>query len=1064
MPRRDPKMRKRLALLERLEDRCLLAAVTGDRGRVASDLLSLNGTQALVASQVANVPPATNSLMFDDFGRVATRITAGNVNAIVPLLRAQGDVVIAADVKHHAIDAWVSASHFAALDSWASQGLLGAVPIYRPQGAAGSVANQASQVLESDRVIATAPGNFDGSGITVGVLSDSFNRLGGAAADVASGDLPAVQVIKEGPVGSADEGRAMLQLVHDVAPGAELKFAAGAFGEQDFGNQIRALAAAGAEVIADDYFYFEEPMYQDGVINQAIDDVVAGGATYFSLAGNLERQAYESASNIAFGADNIAGIAGSFYDFNPGALLDTRQNISIPVGQTVRLTMQWDDPWFTTSGVDTDLDIFLVQNNVVVASSERNSLLNQIPSEFVEFTNNTGSVNFEVVIQKIAGPNPGQLKYVNFGRNNFAAMSFNEYGTNSPTAISHAGAKGAIGVGAVPYYDQLIPEVFTSAGPTTFLFAPDGTRLAFTDVRQTPHISAVDGTNTTFFGTDSTIDADRSPNFFGTSAAVSHAAAVAAIMLDADPTLTPAQIKARLQATARDIDVGGFDSRTGAGVINAFDAVYSLAASPLNFSETFSSGALNHHWETLSSGNGRVRVLNSFPGTTNNWSLILDTMDYAASNGSRNEAILHLDASRKSNVQLRLTQREFTDEDHAMPASFVGSSNSDGIALSVDGLTWFRILSLTGVDSKETFQTRTFNLSDIAAANGITLGADVRIKFQQFDNNSIDAFSADGMAFDNIQVTGKDFSLPPVIANMGAAGVYQEGKSPLLLSAAATVTDSDSPNFSGGALTLKYNSGGTAADLLSIRNQGTGANQISVAGTTVKFGNAVIGTFVGGTGTTPLVVNLNASATAAAVQTLVRNIQFSNSSDTPSTTARFVRVTLTDGDGGTSTPVAKRINVSATNDRPTIASFGDTISYVKGSPAITVTTTAVVSDVDSLDFASGVFTANLVGVIATDELAIRSLGTGANQISVDGSSVLFEGTEIGTFQGGTASTPLTVRLNATATAIAMNALLRAITYRNLDSSVAAGSRNVRFSITDGDGGDSGYVVKRINVR
>jgi hypothetical protein len=67
----------------------------------------------------------------------------------------------------------------------------------------------------------------NGAGITVGVLSDSFNCLGGAASDVTTGDLSAVNVIQEisscsGPSGGDDEGRAMLQIVHDVAPGANL--------------------------------------------------------------------------------------------------------------------------------------------------------------------------------------------------------------------------------------------------------------------------------------------------------------------------------------------------------------------------------------------------------------------------------------------------------------------------------------------------------------------------------------------------------------------------------------------------------------------------------------------------------------------------------------------------------------------------------------------------------------------------------------------------------------------------------------------------------------------------
>jgi hypothetical protein len=87
-----------------------------------------------------------------------------------------------------------------------------------------------------------------GVGLKIGILSDSFNRLGGAASDVANGDLPAggVTVLEEGPVDGADEGRAMAQLVHRIAPGAQIYFHTAFNGEADFAQGIRDLAAAGA--------------------------------------------------------------------------------------------------------------------------------------------------------------------------------------------------------------------------------------------------------------------------------------------------------------------------------------------------------------------------------------------------------------------------------------------------------------------------------------------------------------------------------------------------------------------------------------------------------------------------------------------------------------------------------------------------------------------------------------------------------------------------------------------------------------------------------------------------
>ncbi len=160
--------------------------------------------------------------------------------------------------------------------------------------------------------------NLDGSGVTVGILSDSFNQATKAAdgsglvatharEDEESGDLPGVrnpcgqttpvdvlendlfEPEKEEP---ADEGRGMAQVVHDLAPGANLAFASAFNGEFQFAESIERLArpvaegGAGAKVIADDVAYFDEPFFQDGPVADAINEVTSKGADYFSAAGN----------------------------------------------------------------------------------------------------------------------------------------------------------------------------------------------------------------------------------------------------------------------------------------------------------------------------------------------------------------------------------------------------------------------------------------------------------------------------------------------------------------------------------------------------------------------------------------------------------------------------------------------------------------------------------------------------------------------------------------------------------------------------------------------------------
>ena len=150
---------------------------------------------------------------------------------------------------------------------------------------AGLVTSQGDAAMLADS--ARTSFGVDGTGVTVGTLSDSYDCLNGAAADVASGDLPgSVVVLQEftGCSGATDEGRAMMQIVRDVAPGAAQAFHSAFNGQADFATGIIELANAGADVINDDVYYFAEPMFQDGPIAQAIDTVKGMGVAYFSSA------------------------------------------------------------------------------------------------------------------------------------------------------------------------------------------------------------------------------------------------------------------------------------------------------------------------------------------------------------------------------------------------------------------------------------------------------------------------------------------------------------------------------------------------------------------------------------------------------------------------------------------------------------------------------------------------------------------------------------------------------------------------------------------------------------
>ena len=456
----------------------------------------------------------------------------------------------------------------------------------------GSVTSQGDSALHGNAARATH--GVDGTGLTVGVLSDSYDCLGGAAGDVASGDLPAgVVVVQEGScgLGLTDEGRAMMQLIADVAPGATLAFRTAWNGQADFAQGIQDLAAAGADVIVDDIGYVAAPMFQDGVIAQAVDSVVASGIPYFSAAGNSARTAYES-TFVEAGFVVVGSTTYMAHDFDPGPGVDFYQTVTLPPGSTMLMSFQWDEPFFSVSGApgsSSDLDIFLVNSDFTVTVAAGTSLnLGGDPVEVLLYTNPSGSGDslFHLLIGHAQvgggsiGPLPGLMKYIGFS----STFTVDEYATNSGTVFGHPNAGGAIAVGAANYlttpqygFSPPLLENYSSAGNTPILFDASGQRLGAPLVRQNPSIVAPDGTDNTFFGSDT--DGNTFPNFFGTSAAAPHAAAVAALMLEARSSLTPAAVEAILEASAIDMDAAGFDSNTGFGLIQA-DAALNAVSSP----------------------------------------------------------------------------------------------------------------------------------------------------------------------------------------------------------------------------------------------------------------------------------------------------------------------------------------------------------------------------------------------------------------------------------------------------------------------------------------------------
>jgi subtilisin family serine protease len=515
---------------------------------------------------------------------------------------------------------------------------------------AGLTTTQGDHSMRSD--LARAQFGVDGTGVRVGVLSDSFDCAPGpfetgqnftrAGQDAVNGDLPlGVRVLSDlhtvPDSECTDEGRAMMQIVHDVAPGAELSFGTALTGEEDFAAAILALASDGAKVIVDDVTYFDEPMFEDGVVADAVDQAVARGVAYFSAAGNEGRQSYQS----AFRASGRKGLAGMRHDFDPGPGVADLQHLSAPPGTISLLALQWDQPSFSSNGQrgsQSDLDaIFYNMDGTPVAPCtdspaqlvcQEPGIANNIGGDAVELPVivNLSAQELEVQlgIELVSGPAPGLLKYVWYDLGE-APLGVDTFDTADGTIVGHANAAGAEAVGAAAWYQtqawgsplrpQCIPaclDSFSSAGGTPILFDRAGHRLDTAQLREKPGLIGPDAGNTSFFyfrlgfNVPGSSEDDAFPNFSGTSAAAPHVAAVAALLLDkrardiaahrripAPRSLTPAALYNVLRQSASDMHLrnlggnlgpqpvnesDGFDYDTGYGLVDAVRALQSVAA------------------------------------------------------------------------------------------------------------------------------------------------------------------------------------------------------------------------------------------------------------------------------------------------------------------------------------------------------------------------------------------------------------------------------------------------------------------------------------------------------
>lgn len=407
-----------------------------------------------------------------------------------------------------------------------------------------------------------------GSGIRIGILSDSFNLLGGMAADQASGNLPAsVTILKDGPAGSHDEGRAMADLIHRIAPGASIDFYSATISQTGFAAGIAALTAAGCNIIVDDVAYLNEPFFQDGgAVQAAVESAVAQGVSYFTAASNegtdYVQQAFRATHATLPGLPANAVVQ----NFAASGAAQPSLAVSVPTGGTLILDMQWDQPFASigsghSSANSLGLALYSLSGQLLAAGSV--NCVGGNPDQTLTFDNTTSSTSFRLVVWQNGGSTPpGLFKIINYGNGSISGG-----GSGSGTVIGQEMVPGANTVGAVAWSNTTAfggnnaAEPYSSVGTGDILFNAAGQRLATPQSTAKVNFTAPDGSITSVFAP-----------FYGTSAAAPDAAAVAALALQANPHLTPAQVTSVLEQSAAPAGGGGA-SAIGYGLVQADSAV-----------------------------------------------------------------------------------------------------------------------------------------------------------------------------------------------------------------------------------------------------------------------------------------------------------------------------------------------------------------------------------------------------------------------------------------------------------------------------------------------------------
>ncbi|HEX8770588.1 MAG TPA: hypothetical protein VF711_07465, partial [Acidimicrobiales bacterium] len=554
---------------------------------LADPLSKVAARVSQMADRLAHAPAATslssfaNSLVHvDDQGRIelAFRTSSSPVPEAEAALAGLGAVAVRSLPRPGGlIQGWLP------FDNIPAAAALGWVRSIAPPAylhlSAGPSGDTVSTGVNALGAAALQARGITGSGVTVGVISDGVTSLAPAQA---AGELPNVSLV--GGVGTGDEGTAMLEIVHDMAPGAALVFAPAGDDSLSFVTALNALAAAKVNVIVHDVAFDIEPVFESGFVAQTIDDLSrSSGISVYSAAGNVgSSHARVPAVGTGTGPDNRAGPFTNCTKPPTNAVAvapngDTTFDVGSfgPPEPETTVILQWSEPSavFAGHGGFTNLDLYVMDEGLTTCLGESDDIQ----------ANGVGDTLEAVVVQP---PADQRLKIVVTVAGTSSAVApplldvrwRNPVSLDTPSQASSINPNNnftsglPVAVGAIDAATVQL-EPYSGAGPVELgstTTCPDDGPGPCTGVAGPPLVPvgapALSGLDNVAVS-----GAGGFPNpFLGTSAAVPHAGGCDALVRQAIGAATAPNviIRDRLTASARDIAPPGPDNGNGAGLVD----------------------------------------------------------------------------------------------------------------------------------------------------------------------------------------------------------------------------------------------------------------------------------------------------------------------------------------------------------------------------------------------------------------------------------------------------------------------------------------------------------------